>query len=413
MKNYTRTLKNNAGCCLALASILAASGLGAADSEQKTDQPSAAAAKSNGGGGAGGGFAVGGNSGQNGIAITSIDPTVGYDLAASKDQAWLGVSIEESTEALTSQLGLARGAGLVVTYVAPDSPAAKAGFEKNDVLAELDGQLLVVPAQLRKLVQVRKQGDTIELVFYRGGKKQTASATLGKAPAGFSRFEGGHPWDGESGQFVLPFGPYSVGQQMKAVKGALSNVKIDTAKVQEEVRRSLEQARKAWQEAVRASSNVDWAPAVKAYRELLRSGIDVNNNASVTVRSTGQRAKSVVKADESGTIVLVSNPKPYLTAHDKDGKLLFDGEIDTPEQRAKVPPELWEKVEPLLDKVAPRAEEEPETDTVPSKGTSSTHGGPAAPTPPSDTRTLWSAPLTGGPNRQQHLAHRPLGQALE
>jgi hypothetical protein len=175
---------------------------------------------------------------------------------------------------------------------------------------------------------------------------------------------------------------------MKAVKGALGNVKIDTAKVQEEVRRSVEQARKAWREAVRASSNADWAPAVKAYKEFLRSGIDVNNNASVTVRSTGQRAKSVVKADESGTIVLVSNPKPYLTAHDKDGKLLFDGEIDTPEQRAKVPPELWEKVEPLLDKVAPRAEEEPETDTVPSKGTSSTHGGPAAPTPPSDTRTL-------------------------
>jgi S1-C subfamily serine protease len=36
--------------------------------------------------------------------------------------------------------------------VAPDSPAAKAGLEKNDVLAELEGQLLVVPAQLRKLV---------------------------------------------------------------------------------------------------------------------------------------------------------------------------------------------------------------------------------------------------------------------
>jgi hypothetical protein len=389
MKNFTQTLRNNAGWCLALASILAARVLTAADAEQKTDQPSAAAVTSNGGGGGvGGGGMAGGGFGQNGIAITAIDPIVGSDRAVAKDQAWLGVSIEESTEALTSQLGLARGAGLVVTYVAPDSPAAKAGLEKNDVLAELDGQLLVVPAQLRKLVQVRTQGDTIGLVFYRGGKKQTASATLGKAPAGFSRFEGGHPWDGESGQWELPFGPYSAAQQWKAAKDALGNVKIDTAKVQEEVRRSMEQARKAWQDAVHASSNVDWAPAVRAYKRLLQSGIDVDNNASVTVRSTGQGAKSVVKADESGTIVLVSNPKPYLTAHDKDGKLLFDGEISTPEQRAKVPPELWEKVEPLLEKIAPRAEEEPEKETAPSKGTSSIHGHPAVPPPPSDTHTL-------------------------
>ena len=62
-----------------------------------------------------------------------------------------------------------------------------------------------------------------------------------------------------------------------------------------------------------------------------------------------------------------ATPSPDLTAHDKDGKLLFDGEIDTPEQRAKVPPELWEKVEPLLDKIAPRAEEEPDTERVPSQ----------------------------------------------
>ena len=92
----------------------------------------------------------------------------------------------------------------------------------------------------------------------------------------------------------------------------------------------------------------------------------MDDNASVTVRSNGQRVKSVVKSDDSGTIVIVSNPKPHLTAHDKDGKLMFDGEIDTPEQRAKVPPELWEKVAPLLDKATPRAEEEPKTEPAPS-----------------------------------------------
>ena len=77
----------------------------------------------------------------------------------------------------------------------------------------------------------------------------------------------------------------------------------------------------------------------------------MNNNAAVTVRSTDQGVKSLVQADDSGTIVLVSNPKPHLTAHDKDGKLIFDGEVETADQRAKVPRDLWEKVEPLLDKM--------------------------------------------------------------
>jgi hypothetical protein len=93
----------------------------------------------------------------------------------------------------------------------------------------------------------------------------------------------------------------------------------------------VDEARKAMQDALRSSSNAAWAPAVKALKEIQRSGPFSEGGSSVTVRSTGQRVKSIVKADESGTLVLVCNPKPHLTAHDKGGKLVFDGEIDTPE----------------------------------------------------------------------------------
>jgi hypothetical protein len=86
--------------------------------------------------------------------------------------------------------------------------------------------------------------------------------------------------------------------------------------------------------------------------------------------------------------VLVSNPKPHLTAHDKAGKLVFDGEIDTPEQRDKVPPELWEKVEPMLDKVTPKPEDEPELKPAPSTGTTPHLKRPPAPMPPGVEHTL-------------------------
>ena len=84
-------------------------------------------------------------------------------------------------------------------------------------------------------------------------------------------------------------------------------------------------------------------------KELLKSGIRVDDDATVVVRSRGKSSRSVVKTDDSGTTVIVGPPNLHLTARDKNGELLFDGEIETPEQRAKVPTEVWKRVEPLLD----------------------------------------------------------------
>lgn len=200
MRIDSQTLKNTAICLLALATLMAASRLGAADTEEQTQHSSSAAVTVTTGGGGAGGAGGGAVSGPGEIIINRIESIAEDDPPARKDRPWLGVSIEESSEASASQLGLAPGSGLVVTYVAPDSPAAKAGLQKNDVLVNLESQLLVHPAQLRKLLQGRKEGDAIELSFYRAGKKQTASATLGKPPRGFGWFDEGRPWRGEPRQ---------------------------------------------------------------------------------------------------------------------------------------------------------------------------------------------------------------------
>ncbi len=389
MRTYSHRVKQTGTWLLAFASIAAVTGLRAADTVDPSQQSSHARVVVASGGGGAGGARVEAASDGNAVVVSSLEPAADGDPVAQKDRAWLGVSIEEGSEALAAQLDLPAGAGLVVTFVAPDSPAAKAGLEKNDVLVELDDQLLVVPAQLRKLVQVHKEGDKLKLVYYRAGKKETTTATLGKAPARFGLFGGGRAWDGERPPFLDPFAPDAVHGQAKSFHDLLGLDKVDRAKLEEQVRRSMEQARKAYREALRASSNAVSTSVVRALRELQRAGIDVGNNASVTVRSSGEHVKSVVKADDSGTIVLVCNPKPRLTAHDKQGKLLFDGEIATPEQRAKVPPELWEKVEPLLDKIAPKAEEEPDTDAGSGEGSSSgAAGGLGAPMPPGARPTL-------------------------
>ena len=306
-----------------------------------------------------------GSDAQN-VAIETIEPDNADAPATHKELAWLGISTREASEDLTSQLDLEPGVGLVVTYVGPESPAAKAGLKKHDVLTQFGDQPLVHPAQLRKLVRVHKPGDEIKLVFYRAGKKQTASVSLSKTEAriGALQDEGGLQDNLQALQDQLRdlHLDEAMKQQMKAMRDSMGKIKVDQRKVQEEIRRSMEQAGRAVQEALHSVTNADFAlnPVRKALENLANSNVFVDKNASVTVRSTGKGVKSLVNTDDSGTIILVNQPKLHLTAHDKDGRLIFDGEIETADQRAKGPHDLWERVEPLLEKMEASTLEESE-----------------------------------------------------
>ena len=297
------------------------------------------------------------------ITIDRIESADGGS-AVAKAVAWLGVSTAEASEALVAQLDLQPGVGLVVTYVVKESPAAKAGLQKNDVLASFEDQSLVHPAQLRKLVQSRKAGDTVRLGFYRAGKLQTITVSLGQTSVRPGPFED-EQQKLENGmrrlqkQFKDMHLDVVIRDQMKAAGDALGSLKLDQHKLQEDIFQGMEQARKSLREALRNVTNAEPAlgPVKKMLEDLAGSGVALDNDASVTVRSSGKGVKSVVNTDDSGIIVLISDPKLHLTAHDKEGHLIFDGEIETPAQRSKVPRALWERVEPLLGKMNASAEE--------------------------------------------------------
>jgi membrane-associated protease RseP (regulator of RpoE activity) len=292
----------------------------------------------------------------NGEAMVTIEPT-GNQAVARKDVPWLGVGASEASEALSAQLNLQPGVGLVVTYVAPDSPAAKSGVRKNDVLVEFDDQPLVHPAQLRKLVRVRKEGDPVKLGFYRAGKHDTVSITLGRTRMEGVSEELGHALEGNLSELHQQLKDLrlneAVTEQMRALRESMGNL-VNQKEVQENIRQGMEQARKAIQDAMRTVTNAE--PLRKVLENLDRSRVVVDEKANVIVRSSGKTVRSMVKSDDNGTIVLIRNPRLYLTAHDKDGKLVFDGPIETEDERGKVPPEVWDRVEPLLDQMHPDPE---------------------------------------------------------
>lgn len=115
------------------------------------------------------------------------------DQAAAKtDKPWLGVRAKEAPDVLRDQLQLAPDEGMVIDLVAPDSPAAKAQLQANDILLKLADTKLATPDGLRAEIQRHAVGDTVPLEFLRKGERQTIDVTLDAAPAD-ARQEGEPP----------------------------------------------------------------------------------------------------------------------------------------------------------------------------------------------------------------------------
>ena len=91
-------------------------------------------------------------------------------------------------------------------------------------------------------------------------------------------------------------------------------------------------------------------------------GIDVDKDATVVVRNKHNSRKTMGQSDENGTYIIEAGAHKHLTAHDKDGKLLFDGEVDTPAQQEKVPKEVWEKAKAMIDQLAEPTGSEPKAE---------------------------------------------------
>jgi hypothetical protein len=91
---------------------------------------------------------------------------------------WIGIAMEPVQDVVRAQLSLAPGEGIVISHVAPESPAAKAGLQANDILLRFEDQILVEPPQLKKLIAMKKSGDSVKLTYLRKGERKDASVTL-------------------------------------------------------------------------------------------------------------------------------------------------------------------------------------------------------------------------------------------
>jgi len=90
-------------------------------------------------------------------------------------RARLGVGVEELLlpRALASELGLHSQRGVAVREVWPDSPAARAGVRRGDVLLELDGARLESVPDLHRELHRERIGRDLSLTVLRAGRRES------------------------------------------------------------------------------------------------------------------------------------------------------------------------------------------------------------------------------------------------
>ena len=122
------------------------------------------------GGSVGIGFAIPAN-----LAKPVISQLIKYGKTR---RGWLGVRIQTVTDEIAESLELPKAAGAMVAAVTPKGPAEKAGFKMGDIILSFNGHEISEMRELPRIVAETEIDSTVEVIFWRDGKKKTAKVKI-------------------------------------------------------------------------------------------------------------------------------------------------------------------------------------------------------------------------------------------
>jgi serine protease Do len=93
-------------------------------------------------------------------------------------RSMLGVVLAEFTPELAEGFGLAGQEGVLIQRVMDNTPASRAGLQRNDLIVEFNGQPVNDLQKLRLKVADTPPGKQASMVVLRGGKRMTVTVTL-------------------------------------------------------------------------------------------------------------------------------------------------------------------------------------------------------------------------------------------
>jgi Do/DeqQ family serine protease len=118
------------------------------------------------------------------IPINSAKEVLGDLIAKGRVvRGWLGINIRPVDAALAKAFRLPDTRGVVISSVIKDSPAAKAGLRRGDVLREFDGKKIDAVGALQGIVSQTDPNKQVGLQIVRDGKAVSIRMITGEMPS--------------------------------------------------------------------------------------------------------------------------------------------------------------------------------------------------------------------------------------
>ena len=263
---------------------------------------------------------------------------------------FLGVETSQVPRVLSEQMNLPRGFGVVVDSIVPKSPAAEAGLQRSDIIRMLNDQIIVSPDQLGTLVRSFAEGTSVTLTILRKGQEMKLPVKLAKHQTSSRSLLGsGEDWDwnfdwddGDKMKFDF---------QMPDMTSVRESVKAAVETARDQAERARDEAQRAGDEARRAVS---------------RLRIVTKDNGTTKSTKVDLGNATITFSDDKGELKLESrNGNKVLSAKDAQGKVLFEGPVNTDEERAKIPSEVRQRFEKLQQQELPEVPPAPEPPAPP------------------------------------------------
>jgi serine protease Do len=96
---------------------------------------------------------------------------------------YMGIQMEQVTDDIAAYLRMPRTEGVVVLRVISDSPAARAGLERGDVIVSIDGTRVKDVAGFQERVRNHRVGDSVSLEVWADGKLNKVSLKVAEMPS--------------------------------------------------------------------------------------------------------------------------------------------------------------------------------------------------------------------------------------
>lgn len=120
-------------------------------------------------------------------------------------RGWLGVAIQDVDEELAHSFGLKEARGILISEVQDDSPAAKAGLKRGDVIIRLGGSVVADVNQLRNRVALMAPKSKTSLRVIRDSKEKDIEVVIGERPSNLNQITQRENGQSTLDQFGLSF----------------------------------------------------------------------------------------------------------------------------------------------------------------------------------------------------------------